>query len=61
MAAGPVVTTESSTILAGSSAPARLGVWVKRGVALRAFRLRVFLLVAALLLPLLLTVVLGDR
>lgn len=61
MAAGPVVTTEPSTILAGSSAPARLGVWVKRGVALRAFRLRVFLLVAALLLPLLLTVVLGDR
>ncbi|MEV4656535.1 hypothetical protein [Micromonospora sp. NPDC049301] len=55
------MTTEPSTILAGRSAPARLGVWVKRAVALRAFRLRVFLLVAALLLPLLLTVVLGDR
>jgi hypothetical protein len=60
MAAGPVVTTDSSATLARRSAPSRLGVWVKRAVELRAGRLRVFLLVTALLLPLLLTVLLGH-
>lgn len=59
MSAGPVVTTESSAALARRSASSRLGARVKRGVELRAFRLRVLLLVAALLLPLLLTVLLG--
>ena len=61
MAVGPSVTTESSVIRTGGSIPVRLGVRVKRAVELRAGRLRIFLLVTVLLLPLLLTTLLGGR
>jgi hypothetical protein len=61
MAAGPIVTAGPSATLAGKSTPSRLGARVKRTVQLRAGRLRMFLLVTVLLLPLLLTVLLDGR
>lgn len=61
MAIRPSVTTESSVIRTGRSIPVRLRVRVKRAVARRSGRVRVILLVTVLLLPLLLTTVLGGR
>lgn len=61
MTVGPSVTTESSVIRTGGFIPVWLGVRVKRAVERRAGRLRIFLLVTVLLLPLLLTTLLGGR
>lgn len=61
MAVRPSVTTESSVIRTGGSIPARLRARVKRAVERRSGRVRVILLVTVLLLPLLLTTLLGGR
>jgi hypothetical protein len=61
MTAGPIPMTKPSATLGKASLPSTLGRRAKRAVELRAGRLRVFLLVIALLLPLLLTALFGDR
>ncbi len=60
MAVGPSAITTESSVIPGGSIPARLGVRVKRAVERRSGRIRVMLLVTVLLLPLLLTTLLGG-
>jgi hypothetical protein len=60
MTADPIITTEPSATRGDASVLSTLGKRVKRAIELRAGRLRIFLLVITLLLPLLLTSMFGD-
>lgn len=59
MNARPIAATGPSPPAGGTSAPSTLGVRVRRALDVRALRLRVFLVVTVLLLPLVLITTLG--
>lgn len=61
VATGPTSMAQSSTPREGATARARRHEWVKRVIRRRAGRIRVLLLVLALLLPLLITTLLGGH
>ncbi|WP_405093209.1 hypothetical protein OG767_10465 [Micromonospora sp. NBC_01392] len=61
MAVRPIAAAGSSPPVSGTSTPMTFGGRVRRALDVRALRLRVFLLVAVLLLPLVLVTTFADR
>ncbi|MEU4481879.1 hypothetical protein AB0F68_28020 [Micromonospora sp. NPDC023966] len=61
MAVRSIAAAGPSPPVSGTSAPSTFGVRVRRSLDVRALRLRVFLLVTVLLLPLVLITTFADR